>query len=57
MSSLKVIASGSRGNGYVLVAGYDILIIEAGVRAKEVLKALNFEEGIRKVRGCLVSHL
>lgn len=57
MSRLKVIASGSKGNGYVLVAGDDILIIEAGVRAKELLRALNFEEGIRKVRGCLVSHL
>lgn len=54
MSSLKVIASGSKGNGYVLVAGDDVLVIEAGVRAKEIMRSIEFR--VSGISGVLVSH-
>ncbi len=54
---LIVINSGSKGNGYILECVHESLIIEVGVNVKSILKSLNFEEGIGKVRGCLVSHL
>ena len=34
-----------------------MLIVELGIRFRDILKTINFGEGIRKVRGCLVSHL
>ena len=54
---LKVISSGSIGNCYLLECSNESLILELGVTWKDILKALNFEEGLRKVRGCLTSHL
>lgn len=51
---LKIIDSGSKGNGYVLENNEEILLIEAGVKGKEILQAINYEVG--KVVGCIVSH-
>lgn len=51
---LTVLGSSSKGNCYILQNESEALVIEAGVRLKEVKKALNFN--MRKIVGCLVSH-
>ncbi|MDQ7095972.1 MBL fold metallo-hydrolase [Desulfosporosinus sp. PR] len=51
---LKVIGSSSRGNSYILEADTGNLILDAGVRFKEIQKALDFD--LSSVRGCLVTH-
>lgn len=51
---VKVIGSGSSGNGYALISGEDILLLECGVRAKDMLQAIDYETS--KVNGCLLSH-
>lgn len=57
MASLMCLGSSSRGNCFILEVDDDTLIIDAGVNVKEVLKGLNYSEGLKKVRGCLVTHL
>lgn len=52
---LHIVSSSSRGNGYLLEANGEQLIIECGVPAKEIFKLLNWRIG--SVRGCLTSHL
>lgn len=39
---LKVLASGSKGNCYLLYTDKGIVILEAGVRWQEVLKAIEY---------------
>lgn len=51
---LKVINSGSKGNGYALITGEEILLLECGVPAKEMLEAIDYQTS--KVAGCLLSH-
>lgn len=51
---IKVIATGSRGNFYILEAGEEILLLECGIQIKEIKKALNFD--LSKVKGCLLTH-
>jgi len=51
---LDVIATGSSGNAYILTAGKDKLILDCGVRYKEIQKGLGFN--IKSVAGCLVTH-
>ena len=51
---LKVLASGSKGNCYILESPTGTLIIECGIPYKEVLQGLDFKLG--GVVGCLVSH-
>ena len=51
---LKVINSGSSGNGYALISDDEILLIECGVSEKEMLKAIDYQTS--KVAGCLLSH-
>ncbi len=51
---LKVLGSSSKGNCYLLEASDGVLIIEAGISAVEVKKALGFE--LSKVLGCVISH-
>lgn len=51
---LVVLGSSSSGNCYVLDAGNEALILEAGIRLNEVKKALGFN--VRKVVGCLITH-
>lgn len=54
MNSLKVIASGSKANCYLLSLENEILILECGVNYKEIIKNLDYE--LSKVIGCLVTH-
>lgn len=51
---LKVLASGSKGNCYILESQTGTLIIEAGITYKEILKGLDFN--LKGVVGCLISH-
>lgn len=51
---LKVVGSSSKGNGYVLIADNEILLLECGCLFKEVKKAIDWQ--ILKIKGCLVSH-
>lgn len=52
---IKVLATGSKGNSYIVQAGEEILLLELGINFKEVLKGLNFN--LNNVVGCLVSHV
>lgn len=51
---IKVLASGSSGNCYLLETEKETLILECGIRYKDILKGLNFD--LSKVVGCLVTH-
>ena len=51
---IDVLNSGSDGNGYILYAGEDILLMECGVQAKQMLKAIHFE--VNRVNACTLSH-
>lgn len=51
---LKVLSSGSSGNGYILESDTEALIIEAGVPLKDVKVALGFN--VRKIVGVICSH-
>lgn len=51
---LIVIGSNSSGNAYALDAGGEILLLEAGVKYREMAKAIDFR--IDKVVGCCITH-
>ncbi|MBB2148834.1 MBL fold metallo-hydrolase [Pedobacter gandavensis] len=51
---LKVVSSGSVGNSYIVHNEDEALLIECGVRFKDIKQSLNFN--LKKVVGCLVSH-
>lgn len=51
---LKVLGSGSSGNGYVLEAEQEALVIEAGCKLLEAKRAVGFN--LSKVVGCIVTH-
>lgn len=53
--NLKILGSSSAGNSYFIkVPSGQILMIECGMRKKEIIKALDFE--LSNVIGCLISH-
>lgn len=52
---LKVIGSSSKGNAYVLDGRHESLVIEAGIKLKEVKRAIGFDN-LPKVVGCIISH-
>lgn len=51
---IVVAGSGSSGNCYAIRTDHDYLLIECGVRAKEMLKAVDFQTS--RISGCIVSH-
>ena len=52
---LKVINSGSSGNGYALISeAGEILLLECGVKGIEMKRLIDFQVG--NVGGCLLSH-
>lgn len=51
---IKVLASGSKGNCYIVQAEGETLLLECGIAWKEILKGLDFN--IDNVIGCLVTH-
>jgi len=52
--NLKVLGSSSSGNCYLLQTETDTLILECGVKYKEIQKALKFDFSM--VCGCLITH-
>lgn len=52
--NLQVLSSGSQGNCYLLETEKETLIIECGIKWREIKKALHFD--FSKVIGCLCSH-
>lgn len=55
MSSLQTIATGSKGNAYVLTDNKgNQLLLDCGVKRTEIVKALNFS--IDRLCGCVVTH-
>lgn len=51
---LKVIGSSSKGNSYILEADTGSLILDCGVRFRDIQKALDFD--LSRACGCLVTH-
>lgn len=51
---LRVLGSGSKGNGYVMYNDSEALVIECGVPYRHCLEALEFNR--RKITGAIVSH-
>ena len=51
---IKVIASGSKGNCYYLNDGSTALLLECGIKFKDIQKALNFN--LSEIKGVLLSH-
>lgn len=51
---LKVLASSSKGNCYILESSGKKLLLECGINIKDIKRGLNFD--FREVVGCLVSH-
>jgi phosphoribosyl 1,2-cyclic phosphodiesterase len=51
---LHILGSSSAGNAYLLNAGNELLLVECGVRFKEVEKAANF--ALKDIKGVIVSH-
>lgn len=54
MIEIKTIASGSKGNCYHITDGSTPLLLECGIKFKEIQKALNFKAS--SLAGCLISH-
>ncbi len=51
---IKVLGSGSSGNCYILQDENETIILECGIRYKEILSGLNYD--LSNVVGCLVTH-
>ncbi len=54
MIMLKTIATGSSGNCHALISDKEILLLDLGVSAKEIKRAIDFR--VMDISGCLVSH-
>ncbi|RIJ64115.1 MBL fold metallo-hydrolase [Rummeliibacillus sp. POC4] len=54
MIEINTLATGSKGNAYVVTDGVTKLLIECGISFKNIQKSLNFETS--DIQGCLVSH-
>lgn len=51
---LRVLGSNSKGNCYLLSTSKETLIIECGMKYKDILEGLDYD--LSKVVGCLVTH-
>lgn len=54
MIEIKALASGSSGNCYRVTDGSTTLLLEAGIRYKDIQKSLNFQ--MSQIDGCLITH-
>jgi phosphoribosyl 1,2-cyclic phosphodiesterase len=54
MIDIKVLASGSRGNAYLIDDGHTPILLEAGLPWKEIQKKLDFKTS--EIKFCLISH-
>ncbi|NFF59828.1 MBL fold metallo-hydrolase [Clostridium sp. K25] len=51
---IKVFASGSKGNCYLLQAEGESLLLECGIGWKKILSGLNYN--LKDIKGCLITH-
>ncbi|MDU4951332.1 MBL fold metallo-hydrolase [Clostridium cadaveris] len=51
---IKVLATGSSGNCYLIKAKNETLILECGIAAKRILSGLEYD--LKNVVGCLITH-
>lgn len=51
---IRIIATGSKGNAYLIIDGFNKLLIDPGITMKKLIKGLDFD--IISLDGCLVSH-
>ena len=54
---LACAGSGSSGNCYIIRTSCDFLIVDLGVRFRDVLKMIDYRNGLDMLRGCLVTHV
>lgn len=54
MLSIKSLASGSSGNLYRVNDGNTALLLEAGIKLRDIRKGLDFK--LSQIAGCLISH-
>lgn len=54
MIKIQTIASGSKGNAYVVSNGRSKLLIECGINFDKIRQAMNFQTS--DIAGCLISH-
>ena len=54
MIEITTLATGSKGNCYHITDGKTPLLLEAGIKFKEIQKQLNFQTS--KIKACLISH-
>ena len=54
MIEFKTLASGSSGNAYIVTDGKTPLLLEAGIKIRELRKKAKF--GLGQIQGCLLSH-
>lgn len=54
MIKIKTLATGSKGNCYHITDGHTPLLLEAGIRFKDIQRQLNFN--ISDISACLITH-
>lgn len=54
MIDIKTIASGSSGNAYLIDDGRSQLLLECGIKYRDIQIALNFDT--KNIAGCLITH-
>ncbi|MGP4073808.1 MBL fold metallo-hydrolase [Piscibacillus sp. B03] len=54
MIDIKVIGSSSKGNAYLITDGHSPLLLECGVKFKDIQRTIEFKTS--KLVGCLVTH-
>src|SRR5690625_2345802 len=54
MIDIKTLASGSKGNAYLVTDGHTPLLLECGISYRDIQIATNFQTS--NIAGCLVSH-
>lgn len=54
MIEITTLATGSKGNCYYITDGTTPLLLEAGIRFKDIQRKLNFQT--RRIKGCLITH-
>lgn len=54
MITIQTLATGSKGNCYYITDDHTPLLLEAGIRFKDIQRKLNFQT--RGIKGCLITH-
>lgn len=55
MAKIKVVGSSSAGNGYTVEANGEVLLLECGVKSRDLIRAAGNK--VNKIVGCLISHI